>query len=183
MLSNISMLAPEDLPGQHARIMRVAPAPGALPSPSPATLAPPEQQKVDKYSDDYASSSSDEDGPRVDGSLSFRSQDDGWGVVQPKKKSKPLLSTQPRICSGVGADNPTTEPVSISFSGTAENTSTALPLPTATKIQRKNQKKAEAKKAAKAAEEEERLRRLGMHKRQLEKWVLLCDCRLLMRRC
>lgn len=39
----------------------------------------------------------------------------------------------------------------------------------ATRIQRKNAKRNEAKKAAKEAEEAERQRRLRMHKRDLEK--------------
>jgi len=38
-----------------------------------------------------------------------------------------------------------------------------------TKIQKKNAKKAEAKKEAKAAEEADRQRRLAMHKRDLER--------------
>jgi hypothetical protein len=38
-----------------------------------------------------------------------------------------------------------------------------------TKIQRKNQKKNEVKKAAKADAEADRLRRLAMHKRDLER--------------
>lgn len=42
-----------------------------------------------------------------------------------------------------------------------------------TKLQRKNQKKAEAKKVAKADEEADRLRRLAMHKKNLER----CVCR------
>jgi hypothetical protein len=61
------------------------------------------------------------------------------------------------------------EPISINFTSSNPQTATSLALPTATKVQRKNQKKAEANKAARAAEEEERLRRLAMHKRQLEK--------------
>lgn len=89
------MLAPEDLPGQHARVMRVAPAsgstPAASPAPAPASLAPPivsPEQKVDKYSDDYASSSSDEDEPVAQGTSKAKATaDDGWGVVQAKKKS------------------------------------------------------------------------------------------------
>lgn len=44
-----------------------------------------------------------------------------------------------------------------------------------TKLQRKNQKKAEMKKAAKEAEEADRLRRLAMHKRDLERCVVLAE--------
>ncbi len=47
--------------------------------------------------------------------------------------------------------------------------STTSPLPVSTKIQRKNAKKSEAKKAAKAADEADRQRRLAVHKRDIEK--------------
>ena len=86
------MLAPEDLPGQHARVMRVTGQASA-----PPVLAPPipePEQKVEKYSDDYASSSSEEeeeDEPSVSKSSKGGSQmreDDGWGVVAGKKKSE-----------------------------------------------------------------------------------------------
>lgn len=43
------------------------------------------------------------------------------------------------------------------------------PLPVATKLQKKNAKKSEANKAAKAEEETERLGRLAMHKKDLER--------------
>lgn len=181
------MLAPEDLPGQHARVMRVT---------GPATLAPPVSQpeterKVDNFREDYASSSSssesssdgegeDEDVP-VSASVSKpkKNENDGWGVVAPKKKSQfsPPSLPRPRlvayrvlpIARTLNVTDTCLESVSISFSSSNPQTSTSLPLPTATKVQRKNQKKSEVKKAAKAAEEEERLRRLAMHKRQLEK--------------
>lgn len=92
------MLAAEDLPGQHARVMRVAPSSTSAPSSSnhkppvdsPTTLAPPlpaTEQKVDKFSDDYASSS-DEDEPI---GQQQQKEDDGWGVVQAKKKSTSYL--------------------------------------------------------------------------------------------
>lgn len=84
-----SMLAPEDLPGQHARVMRVAPsstpAPPRQPSPDiTPVVAPPSTttEKVDKYSDDYASSSDEEEPISRQ-----QKEDDGWGVVQSKKKS------------------------------------------------------------------------------------------------
>ena len=88
------MLAPEDLPGQHARVMRVAPSSTSAPPPSAprpqaeatpalAPALPNAEQKVDKFSDDYASSS-DEDEPI---GQQQQKEDDGWGVVQPKKKS------------------------------------------------------------------------------------------------
>jgi len=85
------MLAPEDLPGQHARVMRVA-GPASTSSP---VLAPPiePEQKVEKYSDDYASSSDDDEEEKqtISASGSGGSQkreDDGWGVVAGKKKSQ-----------------------------------------------------------------------------------------------
>lgn len=62
------------------------------------------------------------------------------------------------------------EPISISL-GSGQSTSTSTPLPVSTKIQRKNAKKAEAKKAAKAIEEQDRQRRLAAHKRDLERWA------------
>lgn len=83
------MLAPEDLPGQHARVMRVT---GQASTP---VLAPPivePEQKVEKFSDDYASSSDEEDEkPSASASSNGGSQkreDDGWGVVAGKKKSE-----------------------------------------------------------------------------------------------
>lgn len=66
--------------------------------------------------------------------------------------------------------DPFSEPVSLSIGGSpapykhSSDTSDGL-----TKLQRKNQKKAEAKKAARAEEEADRLRRLAMHKRDLER--------------
>jgi hypothetical protein len=98
------MLAPEDLPGQHARVMRVA-GPSASTTTAP-TLAPPLAQsegKVENFSDDYASSSSssssekeeeeDNSSARVPKASSSgrKKQDDGWGVVAPKKKSQSPL--------------------------------------------------------------------------------------------
>jgi hypothetical protein len=90
------MLAPEDLPGQHARVMRVT---------GPATLAPPVSQpeterKVGNFEDDYASSSSSSEssshgeGEDADVPVSSsgpklkKNENDGWGVVAPKKKSQ-----------------------------------------------------------------------------------------------
>ena len=56
--------------------------------------------------------------------------------------------------------------------GSVQATSSALPV--STKLQKKNAKKSEAKKAAKVAEEADRQRRLAMHKRDIEKWVYSC---------
>lgn len=84
------MLAPEDLPGQHARVMRVT----GQASTAPPVLAPPiePEQKIEKYSDDYASSSDDEvEEPSTYTSrngLPQMREDDGWGVVEGKKKSQ-----------------------------------------------------------------------------------------------
>lgn len=63
--SLISMLAPEDRPAEHARVMKVTEKPA----------------KVPKYEDDYQD---------VDGSTSGTGtiEDDGWDVVPSKKKSK-----------------------------------------------------------------------------------------------
>ncbi|GMK58231.1 hypothetical protein CspeluHIS016_0502630 [Cutaneotrichosporon spelunceum] len=97
-------------------------------------------EKIQKYADDYASSEwSDE--PR---------QDDGWNVVAAKKK-----------------------PVSVSIGGGGSGSSPARPKASVneplTKLQRKNQKKSEAKRAAKEVEEADRLRRLALHKKDLER--------------
>jgi len=58
--------------------------------------------------------------------------------------------------------------VSMSMNPTESSQSTA-PLPVSTKLQKKNAKKAETKKAAKAADEAERQKRLNMHKRAIER--------------
>ncbi|BEI82414.1 hypothetical protein CcaverHIS002_0302820 [Cutaneotrichosporon cavernicola] len=98
-------------------------------------------EKVDKFADDYASSEwSDE--PR---------QDDGWNVVAAKKK-----------------------PMSVSIAGGGDTNSSparsrAIANEPLTKLQRKNQKKTEAKRVAKEAEEADRLRRLALHKKDLER--------------
>jgi hypothetical protein len=66
----------------------------------------------------------------------------------------------------------TVEPLSLNLSsaqGRAQ--SSTSPLPVESKIQRKNAKRAEAKRESKAAEEAERQRRLAMHRRDLERWV------------
>ena len=59
--------------------------------------------------------------------------------------------------------------ISISSHDASTNSGGAEKLPVSTKIQRKNAKRAEAKKAAKALEEEDRLRRLAMHRKDLER--------------
>lgn len=49
---------------------------------------------------------------------------------------------------------------------------TSLPLPTATKGQKKNAKKSEAKKAQRHVDEIDRLQRLAKHKKDLERYVM-----------
>ena len=167
------MLAPEDLPPTHARVMKIVPSSPAVPPPasesggsSAPTLAPPGDTKIGKFSDDYESESDDD-----------VEEDDGWNMVQskPKSRSSSLLSM-----SGVEVRPDlivSSEPVSLSLSGTSSSPYAsgpsipggAAPLPVSTKTQRKNAKKAETKKAAKAVEEADRQRRLAMHKRDLEK--------------
>ncbi|RXK41230.1 hypothetical protein M231_01380 [Tremella mesenterica] len=129
------MLAPEDRPIPHARVMRIQ-DPSLLSSSPVQAIA----QKVDKFSDDYDSSSSEAEATKTE-------EDDGWDVVPARPK----------------------KPISLSLSQTVATQPTSRPLPVATKVQKKNAKKAEAKKAAKLAEEEERRQRLGAHKRVLER--------------
>ncbi|KAK1927407.1 hypothetical protein DB88DRAFT_29946 [Papiliotrema laurentii] len=143
------MLAPEDLPAKHARVMRIvdpsAPAPPmpmpslAAPLPQPPSSSSQSNDKVDKFAEDYDSS---EDESQPD-----KSEDDGWNVVASKPKKL----------------------ISLSLSASAASAPSSTPLPVSTKIQKKNAKKAEAKKAARAAEEADRQRRLAMHRRDLER--------------
>ncbi|CAK9783486.1 hypothetical protein CC85DRAFT_287174 [Cutaneotrichosporon oleaginosum] len=97
-------------------------------------------EKVERFAEDYASS---------DWSDEPRSQDDGWNVVAAKKKPVSVS-----IAGGGGGN------------GSPSRASSNDPL---TKVQRKNQKKAEMKRVAKEAEEADRLRRLAAHKRDLER--------------
>lgn len=88
------MLAPEDRPATHARVMKVTskatsatPAPAPEPTPASApTLAAPVQQKISNYEADFASSSS-EDETSGTGTAGIK-EDDGWDVVPSKKKSQ-----------------------------------------------------------------------------------------------
>ena len=89
------MLAPEDLPAKHARVMRIvdpsAPAPPmpmpslAAPLPQPSSSSSQSNDKVDKFAEDYDSS---EDESQPD-----KSEDDGWNVVASKPKSKSSTHT------------------------------------------------------------------------------------------
>lgn len=84
------MLAPEDLPAKHARVMRVVdPSAPTPPAPAPVPIAPPSapsesstsqsnDTKVDAFSQDYTS---DSDSPP-------EASDDGWNVVAAKPKSE-----------------------------------------------------------------------------------------------
>ena len=94
-----SMLAPEDLPPTHARVMKITkPTSSSSASTStspfaaianaepdhetePPTLVPPMDEKVSKYSDDYTSEDSDEG-----------EEDDGWNVVKSKPKREPPIT-------------------------------------------------------------------------------------------
>ncbi|AFR92694.1 hypothetical protein C343_00577 [Cryptococcus neoformans C23] len=77
------------------------------------------------------------------------SEDDKmWNIVTSKKKQQ----SSPNIQSPFKSD-----------------LQTSLPLPTATKGQKKNAKKSEAKKAQRHADEVDRLQRLAKHKKDLER--------------
>ncbi|KAL7419658.1 hypothetical protein Q5752_005572 [Cryptotrichosporon argae] len=99
--------------------------------------------KVLKYEADYADDVSD-----ASPSTAATEEDDGWNVVAAKPK-KPVSLT-------IGSPASTSAALSSSGDGL-------------TKVQRKNAKKAEAKRAARAADEADRQRRLAMHKRELER--------------
>nr|ODO02501.1 hypothetical protein L204_01237 [Cryptococcus depauperatus CBS 7855] len=75
-----------------------------------------------------------------------RQVEEDWNVVPRKKK-----------------------PDSLDISSRHHPLSTSLALPVATKGQKKNAKKAQVKKAQREAEEADRLKRLAMHKKELER--------------
>jgi len=111
-----SMLAPEDLPAKHARVMRVVDA--STPKPMPQTAKPSEQQSsasaasssasatsasdradakdnVSKFTEDFASSDEET-------SAGGRTTDDGWNVVAAKPKSKYgafIFSSRSHVCA------------------------------------------------------------------------------------
>ncbi|WVQ94720.1 hypothetical protein IAU59_001800 [Kwoniella sp. CBS 9459] len=173
------MLAPEDRPPSIARVMKVSSTSPAAPHTDgslskPTSISEPAWvekgepsssplensssassdrggdggEKVPNFEDDYVDSS-DEGAGAVSQPVSApkKKANDGWNVVasKPKKTSIINISLDP------------------------SRQSTSLPLPDATRIQKKNAKKAEAKKAARAAEEADRQRRLQMHKKDLER--------------
>jgi hypothetical protein len=85
------MLAPEDRPAEHARVMKVvqkdapaAKAPPAPPAPAPVE-APKPSEKIAKYEEDYL-----EGDDTTSGSGTI--EDDGWDVVPSKKKSQSIYS-------------------------------------------------------------------------------------------
>lgn len=134
----ISMLAPEDRPATHARVMKIASQAdsekstprASSPSTIPAVSAEAEQrnpitasisgssssssaeQKVAKYEDDYQ----DEDGMT---STSNATEEDGWDVVSRKKStfslvacsmSLALLLTSPKATSAERGPHPAPRP-------------------------------------------------------------------------
>ncbi|WVF66898.1 hypothetical protein IAT40_001641 [Kwoniella sp. CBS 6097] len=169
------MLAPEDRPPSIARVMKVSSNAsstsqangnsgkfaalleeplansnqkvGSVPL-EKSSSASSNGEIVPKFEDDYADSSDDDKRAAPQAvSAPKKKANDGWNVVasKPKKLSALNISSDP------------------------SRQSTSLPLPDATRIQKKNAKKADAKKAARAAEEADRQRRLQMHKKDLER--------------
>ncbi|KAL1409536.1 hypothetical protein Q8F55_003520 [Vanrija albida] len=139
------MLEPHDRAPQLARVMKITPSSS---SSSPARPEPVRRlsaaEKVPNFEEDYTETTSDSDDEAAPAQAP---QEDAWNVVASKKK-----------------------PVSVSIGGApkvykhSSDTSDGL-----TKIQRKNAKKADAKKAQRAADEADRLRRLAQHKKTLER--------------
>ncbi|WRT65545.1 uncharacterized protein IL334_002490 [Kwoniella shivajii] len=181
------MLAPEDRPGQIARVMKVTSSSssgsGSTNNNSNGTANPfaaissqftnrnqddeedkseEEEEvnlandhidgkgKIDKFQDDYIPLSDDEPSGKTKSKSKSKSKtNDGWDVVTSKKKKSSTLNISDPFASQ----------------------STSLPLPSdlASRQQKKNAKKSEEKKAARANEEAERLRRLALHKKDLER--------------
>lgn len=93
-----------------------------------------------------------------------------WNIVTSKKKSKIYIrSSCPSLslsCTRTGPSSP-----NITSRSKSDLQATSLPLPVATKGQKKNAKKSEAKKAQRHADEIDRLQRLAKHKKDLERYV------------
>ncbi|WWC87708.1 uncharacterized protein L201_002600 [Kwoniella dendrophila CBS 6074] len=174
------MLAPEDRPGQIARVMKVTSSSSKpnQPTTNSIHLAAPviedtetseedeevttsgvengagseqENGKLAKFQDDYVDLSENEN--ENDRPKNIKKKDnDGWDVVTSKKKKSSTI-------------NISSDPFS------SNSTSTSLPLPpgAASRQQKKNAKKAEGKKLAREAEEVERQRRLNLHRKDLER--------------
>lgn len=81
------MLAPEDLPAKHARVMRVTGPDVKVDPPVPSVSEL--EQKVGKFEEDYASGSDEE----TTGTGVSRETDDGWNVVAGKSKTKSQSQT------------------------------------------------------------------------------------------
>lgn len=184
-----SMLAPEDRPATHARVMKIAskadsekstprastPQNASMPSLGAALEAATSNSssssglagdhKVAKFEDDYQ----DEDGMT---STSNATEEDGWDVVSRKKSKYCHMPTRRR---SAGGDLTTTEPISLKTSSSDPFASGTTYRPGSaqeqaeTKIQRKNAKKNEAKKAQREAEEADRVARLAQHRKGLER--------------
>ena len=88
-----SMLAPEDRPATHARVMKVVNS--STPTPT-ANAAQSVDSKVAKYTDDYASNSEGETSGTT-GTVEAE-VDDGWNVVPARSKGG-SLSLSPPLCS------------------------------------------------------------------------------------
>lgn len=73
-----SMLAPEDRPAEHARVMKVVQ--NGASKPASAESEAKQSEKIAKYEDDY------QEGDDTSGTGTI--EDDGWDVVPSKKKSE-----------------------------------------------------------------------------------------------
>lgn len=93
-----------------------------------------------------------------------------WNIVASKKKSKIYIRSS---CPGLSLSCTRTGPSSPNITSPFKSDlqATSLPLPIATKGQKKNAKKSEAKKAQRHADEIDRLQRLAKHKKDLERYV------------
>jgi hypothetical protein len=79
------MLAPEDLPATHARVLKVVPTSSSTPAqqgPPPPTV----EQKVAKFEDDYMSSDDTTSGTGT--TADVKEEEDGWNVVTSRAKSE-----------------------------------------------------------------------------------------------
>ncbi|WVR03954.1 hypothetical protein IAU60_000953 [Kwoniella sp. DSM 27419] len=184
------MLAPEDRPAGIARVMKVSSGPSskkqsasyaqasggsAAPATPAASEVPVGPSSARDSSDDEDNEDSEGEGEGVTGSASRSMQDttaqrgshddqddDGFEPVQLKKKQVNdgwnVVAAKKKTSTG-GSSDPWRQTTSQSSAhASLEN-----------KNSKKNAKKAEAKKLARAAEEEDRQRRLASHKRDLER--------------
>jgi hypothetical protein len=84
------MLAPEDLPATHARVLKVVNPSSSSSSKSVPLLPPAPEAKVSKYEEDYTSSDDGTTSGTGTGA-DVQEEDDGWNVVTSRPKSKSLL--------------------------------------------------------------------------------------------